>query len=112
VVRLTASFDFLIVRVCVYICVICVFVLALTDMCISSYDQTVSMHQSLIRHMCFTVLGLEHRTGNFEMGKDLDALLIDPKSPNSPLDVFEKDTIADIIQKFIYLGKKLLITII
>ncbi|XP_078531885.1 guanine deaminase isoform X1 [Lissotriton helveticus] len=49
-------------------------------------------------------LGLDDIIGNFEVGKDFDALLISPGESSSPFDVFDDDTKEDVIQKFIYLG--------
>ncbi|XP_043402955.1 guanine deaminase isoform X2 [Chelonia mydas] len=50
------------------------------------------------------VLGLDAVIGNFEVGKEFDALLINPKASDSPFDLFAADTFEDIIQKFLYLG--------
>lgn len=50
------------------------------------------------------VLGLSDRIGNFEVGKDFDALFIDPDAEDTPFDCFECDTLEDVIQKFFYLG--------
>lgn len=53
-------------------------------------------------------LGLDKEIGNFEVGKEFDALLINPKASDSPIDVFSGDLVGDIseaiIQKFLYLG--------
>ncbi|XP_048662869.1 guanine deaminase isoform X4 [Marmota marmota marmota] len=53
-------------------------------------------------------LGLESEIGNFEVGKEFDALLINPKASDSPIDMFYGDFAGDIseavIQKFLYLG--------
>ncbi|KAG8130640.1 hypothetical protein E2320_017212 [Naja naja] len=49
-------------------------------------------------------LGLDHITGNFEVGKEFDALLINAKASDSPFDLFASDHIEDIIEKFLYLG--------
>lgn len=43
--------------------------------------------------------------GNFEVGKEFDALLIKVDSPGSQIDVFKEDTPEDLIQKFIFLGE-------
>ncbi|XP_038058166.1 guanine deaminase-like isoform X2 [Patiria miniata] len=54
------------------------------------------------------VLGLQNKIGNFEVGKDFDAILVNPEAANSPFDVFHStysDTIEDVVQKFLYLGK-------
>uniref|UniRef100_A0A8D2G332 Guanine deaminase n=1 Tax=Theropithecus gelada TaxID=9565 RepID=A0A8D2G332_THEGE len=53
-------------------------------------------------------LGLDGEIGNFEVGKEFDALLINPKASDSPIDLFYGDFFGDIseavIQKFLYLG--------
>lgn len=48
-------------------------------------------------------LGLQDTTGNFEVGKEFDALLISPVS-DGPFDAFANDSNEDIVQKFLYLG--------
>jgi guanine deaminase len=50
------------------------------------------------------VLGLDEKIGNFEVGKDFDALLIDPDAVDSPFDCFENDDLEDVVQKFLYIG--------
>ncbi|XP_022796869.1 guanine deaminase-like isoform X1 [Stylophora pistillata] len=50
------------------------------------------------------VLGLDNKTGNFEVGKDFDALFIDVEVPDSPFDCFNSDDTKDVVQKFLYLG--------
>ena len=51
-------------------------------------------------------MGLDSVTGNFEVGKDLDALLVDPCVQSSPFDVFQgQDGKSEILQKFLHLGK-------
>lgn len=50
-------------------------------------------------------LGLDTDIGNFEVGKEFDALLINPKASDSPIDLFHGDFVGDaFIQKFLYLG--------
>ncbi|XP_040836871.1 guanine deaminase [Ochotona curzoniae] len=53
-------------------------------------------------------LGLENEIGNFEVGKEFDALLINPKASDSPIDLFYGDFVGElseaVIQKFLYLG--------
>ncbi|XP_030665788.1 guanine deaminase isoform X2 [Nomascus leucogenys] len=53
-------------------------------------------------------LGLDGVIGNFEVGKEFDAILINPKASDSPIDLFYGDFFGDIseavIQKFLYLG--------
>lgn len=50
------------------------------------------------------VLGLDKKIGNFEIGKELDALLIDVDAKDGPIDSFTEDLLEDRIQRFIYLG--------
>ncbi|OWF53676.1 guanine deaminase-like [Mizuhopecten yessoensis] len=50
------------------------------------------------------VLDMDEVIGNFEVGKEFDALIIDPKAAGSVIDVFENDTVEDVIQKFVFLG--------
>ncbi|XP_067670416.1 guanine deaminase-like [Haliotis asinina] len=50
------------------------------------------------------VMGLDETTGNFQVGKDFDAIVVDPVVENSPFDVFPNDTFSDVIQKFLFLG--------
>ncbi|XP_067839643.1 guanine deaminase [Heptranchias perlo] len=49
-------------------------------------------------------LGHDKLTGNFEVGKDFDAVLVNTSVPSSPFDVFTEDTQLDIFQKFLFLG--------
>jgi len=37
------------------------------------------------------VLGLDDKIGNFEVGKDFDALVIDSDAPDAPFDRFNAD---------------------
>lgn len=41
-------------------------------------------------------LGLDREIGNFEVGKEFDALLINPKASDSPIDLFYGDFVGDI----------------
>ncbi|XP_013399079.1 guanine deaminase-like isoform X1 [Lingula anatina] len=50
------------------------------------------------------VLGLSDKTGNFEVGKEFDALLVDTTVVEGPVDIFKRDSTDDIIQKFLFLG--------
>ncbi|XP_005867070.2 PREDICTED: guanine deaminase-like, partial [Myotis brandtii] len=53
-------------------------------------------------------LGLDKEIGNFEVGKEFDALLINLKACDSPIDLFSgdfDDNSDAFIQKFLYLGK-------
>jgi guanine deaminase len=47
---------------------------------------------------------IAHSLGNFLPGKSFDALVIDPYSANSPFDIFPFETLAQIFEKFLYLG--------
>ncbi|XP_041042245.1 guanine deaminase [Carcharodon carcharias] len=49
-------------------------------------------------------LGLDKLTGNFEVGKDFDAILVNTNVPFGPFEVFPDDTQQDIFQKFLFLG--------
>ncbi|XP_030367334.1 guanine deaminase isoform X3 [Strigops habroptila] len=49
-------------------------------------------------------LGLDDVIGNFEVGKEFDALLINTKASDSPFDLFSADNFEDTLQKFLYLG--------
>jgi guanine deaminase len=50
-----------------------------------------------------SVLNLESKIGNFAVGKNLDAILVDMDS-SRPIHTFDHDTLADKFEKFIYLG--------
>eukprot|EP00455_Lapot_gusevi_P008338 TRINITY_DN1361_c0_g1_i9.p1 TRINITY_DN1361_c0_g1~~TRINITY_DN1361_c0_g1_i9.p1 ORF type:complete len:109 (-),score=44.92 TRINITY_DN1361_c0_g1_i9:203-529(-) len=50
------------------------------------------------------VVGMENQIGNFLVGKDFDALIINPCSATSPFDIFEADSRTDIFEKFLYMG--------
>ncbi|KAL4689586.1 hypothetical protein H8959_012377, partial [Pygathrix nigripes] len=47
-------------------------------------------------------LGLDGEIGNFEVGKEFDALLINPKASDSPIDLFYGDFLGDISEDFIH----------
>jgi guanine deaminase len=49
-------------------------------------------------------VGLSDRIGNFAVGKDFDALLIDPQSAQSPFDTFAADSARDVFHKFLFCG--------
>ena len=48
------------------------------------------------------VLNLESRIGNFEVGKDFDAILVDPEAGG--IDFFDHDDTAEYLEKWVYLG--------
>jgi guanine deaminase len=51
------------------------------------------------------VLNLDSKIGNFEKGKDFDALLVDLNgSKEKPIHIFKHDSLMDIFEKFVYLG--------
>lgn len=50
------------------------------------------------------VLGISDQVGTFTPGLQFDALRVDLRANNSPVDIFDRDTQADIVQKFFYLG--------
>ncbi|KAJ3114747.1 hypothetical protein HK100_001566 [Physocladia obscura] len=49
-------------------------------------------------------LDLADTVGNFTVGKDFDALVVNSQSEGSRIDVFEGDTISEIFQRFLFLG--------
>jgi guanine deaminase len=50
------------------------------------------------------VVGMGNVIGNFEVGKDLDALVVDPEAIESPMTVYKHDDLLDRFQKFLFLG--------
>ncbi|CAJ0931687.1 unnamed protein product [Ranitomeya imitator] len=49
-------------------------------------------------------LSIDHITGNFNVGKEFDALLINPEAKDSPLEVFSQMSREEMFQRFLYLG--------
>lgn len=49
-------------------------------------------------------LSIDHLTGNFEVGKEFDALLIDTEAKDSPFEVFSNISKEEMLQRFLYLG--------
>ncbi|XP_044128892.1 guanine deaminase isoform X2 [Bufo gargarizans] len=49
-------------------------------------------------------LSIDHITGNFEVGKEFDALLINNDAKDSPFEVFTPISTEEVLQRFIYLG--------
>ena len=49
-------------------------------------------------------VGLGEKVGNFEVGKDFDALVINTCAKGSPTTVYEHDDLLDQFQKFLFLG--------
>eukprot|EP00057_Strongylocentrotus_purpuratus_P003807 XP_003727405.1 PREDICTED: guanine deaminase [Strongylocentrotus purpuratus] len=54
------------------------------------------------------VLGIEDTVGNFEVGKEFDALLVTMDTEDSPFEIFEnaayEDSLEDMVQKFFFRG--------
>ncbi|PNF20937.1 hypothetical protein B7P43_G10556 [Cryptotermes secundus] len=48
-------------------------------------------------------LSVDDKTGNFKVGKDFDALIVNMRKPG-PIDILDKTDIKDLIQKFLYTG--------
>ncbi|XP_060568236.1 guanine deaminase-like [Ruditapes philippinarum] len=51
-------------------------------------------------------LSIDNKVGNFEVGKEFDALIINLDIENTHVDVFEEDTLDDCLDKFLYTGTK------
>lgn len=49
-------------------------------------------------------LDLQDTIGSLEPGKAFDALLVDVAVAGSPIDLFETDTVEDMVQKWFNLG--------
>ena len=49
-------------------------------------------------------LGMGDVVGNFQVGKSLDCLVVDPCAADSPFDVFDHETPLEKFQKFLFLG--------
>lgn len=49
-------------------------------------------------------MAIEHKVGNFNVGKEFDALIIDLNVTNSNVDYFGNLTTLELLQKFIYTG--------
>ncbi|KAG0325610.1 hypothetical protein BG000_001735 [Podila horticola] len=50
------------------------------------------------------VMGLEATVGNFVVGKEFDAVLVNTAVENSPLDAFEHDSIESMFEKYLFMG--------
>ncbi|GAB6022592.1 hypothetical protein CHUAL_006690 [Chamberlinius hualienensis] len=51
------------------------------------------------------VIGLENQIGTFEVGKDFDAIFVDPAASEGPIDCLCNDDLKTRFNRFIYLGK-------
>jgi guanine deaminase len=50
------------------------------------------------------VLGMDEVVGNFLPGKKLDCLVVDVNADNTPIDVFDHESVLEHFQKFLFLG--------
>ncbi|KAF9926356.1 hypothetical protein BGZ65_007324 [Modicella reniformis] len=50
------------------------------------------------------VMELQDTIGNFEVGKEFDAILVNTTADNTPLDVFEHDEIETKFEKYLFVG--------
>jgi len=50
------------------------------------------------------VLGLGQAVGNFAPGKYMDAVIVDPKTEDGPLDMFDGEHLHSAFEKFLFLG--------
>lgn len=50
------------------------------------------------------MLALDNVIGNFTPGKQFDAVIVDPYARASPFDIYDRDTLEDIVQKYLLLG--------
>ncbi|KAM4706615.1 LOW QUALITY PROTEIN: guanine deaminase [Discoglossus pictus] len=49
-------------------------------------------------------LNIDHITGNFEVCKEFDALLINPEAEDSPFEILPNTSTEELVERFIYLG--------
>ena len=49
-------------------------------------------------------MALDKQIGNFVCGKEFDALIVDPDVKCSPMNIFDEDTVSDVVEKFLYTG--------
>lgn len=47
---------------------------------------------------------MDHKIGNFEVGKEFDALIVDMNVPNSSADYLHICSPFELLQKFVFLG--------
>ena len=47
---------------------------------------------------------MDLNVGNFEVGKEFDALVVDPCVERGPFDVFTTDSDRDVVEKFLFTG--------
>ncbi|KAG0074097.1 hypothetical protein BGZ90_011031, partial [Linnemannia elongata] len=50
------------------------------------------------------VMGLEDTIGNFEVGKEFDAILVNASTDNSPVDIHDHDTVETSFEKYLFVG--------
>ena len=56
-------------------------------------------------------LDMADKIGNFEVGKEFDALIVDMCSFDSMVDIFPDETIEDYVEKYLFTGKLITQTI-
>ena len=54
--------------------------------------------------LLISALSIDKKVGNFVVGKEFDALLINLDTENTHVDVFEEDSLDDCLDKFLYTG--------
>ncbi|XP_053558480.1 guanine deaminase [Bombina bombina] len=70
-------------------------------------DYKVLSHQEAFRLATLggcEALSIDKITGNFEVNKEFDALLINPEVDDSPFEVFPNTPMEVVVERFIYLG--------
>lgn len=50
------------------------------------------------------VMELDDKIGNFEVGKEFDAILVNTQVENSPVDVFDHDSVETQFEKYLFVG--------
>jgi len=76
------------------------------DTTVEGWDQPLSYQEAFYLATLggADVMGMAHTIGSFEVGKELDAVVVDAFVADSPFDVYEDDTWEDIFQKFLFCG--------
>lgn len=64
---------------------------------------TITVYGENTIHFSFSALAIDKVTGSFEVGKDLDAVVVDMKR-NPSVDLLQDYSLQQLLQKFIYLG--------
>ena len=63
-----------------------------------------NMYCSIYFVSSFSAMALDKQIGNFVCGKEFDALIVDPDVKCSPMNIFDEDTVSDVVEKFLYTG--------